>query len=442
MNRNHNVLLILIPIVLLLLFACSATPQETSTPEPLVEDFTPVVSATGKIVPEQVATLSVQSGGIVAEVLVRQGEAVEAGQLLVRLEGEERLQASLSAAQFELTSAQHALDALYKDTDLLAAQALEAKEESEKALEDLRTPELQQAMALKAIADAEKAVERTERRLRTLQSSAGQADIDAAKAQVVLARDALDKAEEDYEPYANKPEDNLVRANYLSRLSAAQKTYDAAVRKLNALQGTGSQVDIAVAQADLATAEAQSIEAQREWERVQDGPSEADVALLEAQIAKAGRDYQTYRDGPDPDDVALAEARLDNAQSQLSSAQAALEDLELRAPFSGTISDLFIHSSEWVAPGQPVLQLADLGNLQVETTDLNEIDVAQISEEDRTVVTFDALPDVEVAGWVVRIAPKAAEGAGVNYTVSLELESIPPQLRWGMTAFVDIQIDE
>ncbi|MGD2159322.1 MAG: biotin/lipoyl-binding protein, partial [Anaerolineales bacterium] len=145
MNRNHNVLLILIPIVLLLLFACSATPQETSTPEPLVEDFTPVVSATGKIVPEQVATLSVQSGGIVAEVLVRQGEAVEAGQLLVRLEGEERLQASLSAAQFELTSAQHALDALYKDTDLLAAQALEAKEESEKALEDLRTPELQQA---------------------------------------------------------------------------------------------------------------------------------------------------------------------------------------------------------------------------------------------------------------------------------------------------------
>jgi multidrug resistance efflux pump len=407
-----------------------------------VEDFTPVVSATGKIVPEQVATLSVQSGGIVAEVLVRQGEAVEAGQLLVRLEGEERLQASLSAAQFELTSAQHALDALYKDTDLLAAQALEAKEESEKALEDLRTPELQQALALKAIADAEKAVERTERRLRTLQSSAGQADIDAAKAQVVLARDALDKAEEDYEPYANKPEDNLVRANYLSRLSAAQKTYDAAVRKLNALQGTGSQVDIAVAQADLATAEAQSIEAQREWERVQDGPSEADVALLEAQIAKAGRDYQTYRDGPDPDDVALAEARLDNAQSQLSSAQAALEDLELRAPFSGTISDLFIHSSEWVAPGQPVLQLADLGNLQVETTDLNEIDVAQISEEDRTVVTFDALPDVEVAGWVVRIAPKAAEGAGVNYTVSLELESIPPQLRWGMTAFVDIQIDE
>ncbi len=75
--------------------------------------------------------------------------------------------------------------------------------------------------------------------MRNLQSTAGQADIDAAKAQVVLARDALDKAEEDYEPYANKPEDNLVRANLLSRLSAAQKTYDdAAVRNLNALQGT------------------------------------------------------------------------------------------------------------------------------------------------------------------------------------------------------------
>ena len=56
-------------------------------------------------------------------------------------------------------------------------------------------------------------------------------------------------------------------------------------------------------------------------------------------------------------------------------------------------------------------------------------------------VTFDALPDVQVVGRVVRIAPKAAGGSGVNYTVIVELEEVPIRLRWGMTAFVDIEVD-
>jgi hypothetical protein len=30
-------------------------------------------------------------------------------------------------------------------------------------------------------------------------------------------------------------------------------------------------------------------------------------------------------------------------------------------------------------------------------------------------------------------------GAGVNYTVIIDLEQVPSALRWGMTAFVDIE---
>jgi HlyD family secretion protein len=61
---------------------------------------------------------------------------------------------------------------------------------------------------------------------------------------------------------------------------------------------------------------------------------------------------------------------------------------------------------------------------------------------DTAIVTFDALPDVSVTGRVVRIAPKASAGSGVNYTVLLELEEIPARLRWDMTAFVDIKVKE
>ena len=113
----------------------------------------------------------------------------------------------------------------------------------------------------------------------------------------------------------------------------------------------------------------------------------------------------------------------------------------MAAPFDGVISQVNINSSEWVAPGSPVLLLADLEHLQVETTDLGEIDVAQIVEGDTAVITFDALPDLVLEGTVVSIAPKAAEGSGVNFPVILELSEIPPALRWGMTAFVDIELE-
>ncbi len=110
-------------------------------------------------------------------------------------------------------------------------------------------------------------------------------------------------------------------------------------------------------------------------------------------------------------------------------------------PSTGVVSELYVHASEWIAPGQAVLLLADLGNLRVETTDLNEIDVARIEVGDKVSVTFDALPDKVVSGTVTRIATKAGEGSGVNYPVVIELDEIPDNLRWGMTAFVDIQVD-
>ncbi|MEW6406949.1 MAG: efflux RND transporter periplasmic adaptor subunit, partial [Chloroflexota bacterium] len=294
--------------------------------------------------------------------------------------------------RFEVVSAQQALDALYDD------------------------PELALVRVQQTIVDAQKAIEDAERRLRNYSQTASQPDIDQAFANMVLAKDELDKAEEDFEPYEDKPEDDLGRANFLSRLAQAQKNYDATVRLYNALTGLGDDLDVAEAQSDL--------------------------ALAQAQLASAQREYEILQQGPDPDDVAVAEARLANAEAQLAAAEAALDDLELLAPFDGTIGDLYIHTGEWVSPGQPVLLLADLSHLRVETTDLNEIDVAQIEIGDKAIVTFDALPNIVVEGTVTRIAPKDSEGSGVNYPVVVELAEIPAGLRWGMTTFVDVEIEE
>jgi HlyD family secretion protein len=437
---------VLIAAMVLVLAACSLPERpgaaEPTTAEPSVfTNIVPMVSATAKIVPEQIASLSVNVAGVVAEVPISEGDAVTEGQLLIQIKGGEQARAAVTSAQFELTNARVALDDLYENTNLLAAEALHTAEDAEDALEDLLDTSLEEALALQAIADAEKAIEDTQRLFNYTTNTADQADIDAQKAQVILAEDALEDAIDDYKDYEDKLEDNLERANFLARKSHAQQVYDNAVRRLNALKSTGTDPDIAVAEANLATANAELVEAQRNWERVQESPMPGDIALLEAQIENAYRDYEIYKDGPDPDDVAVLEARIENTEAQLEAAEAALDDLQLLAPFDGVISELNINPNEWVSPGIPVLLIADLDHLQVETTDLGEIDVAQIKVGEIALITLDALPDLELEGTVISIAPKASEGSGVNYTVTLELSEEHPELRWGMTAYIDIELE-
>lgn len=447
MKKKYVSRLISMTVFMLILSACAlpktlGAPDPTPLPPASFISNVPMVSATAKIVPEQFASLSVNVAGVVAEVPVKEGDYVTEGQLLIQIKGGEQAQAAVTAAQFELTNAEVALKELYDNTNMLAADALQTAEKAEDDLEDLLDTELQEALALQAIADAEKAIEDAERIYNYTINTADQADIDAQKAQVILAEDALEDAIEDFEEHEHKNEDDIVRANFLARKSAAQQAYDDAVRRLNALQSTGDAVDIAVAEADLATARAQLSEAKRDWERVQEGPLPGDVAVLEALIENSYRDYEIYKQGPDPDDVAVLEARITNAKAQLAAAEAALEDLQVLAPFDGVISEVNIKANEWVSPGNPVMMIADLDNLQVETTDLGEIDVAQIKVGDVALVTLDALPELELQGTVISIAPKASEGSGVNYTVTLELSEIPPDLRWGMTAYIDIELEK
>jgi len=450
MHTNKTIKLILLALTLslaLILAACDSLPglpgsaEETSVPPAQIVEFAPIVSASGKVVPEKEALLSVNTGGVVEAVLVNEGDAVTTGQVLVQLEGTEQQQAAVASAELALANAQYNLDILFKDTDMFAAQALQSAEAAERALEDLLNRELQEALAKQAIADTRQAIDDTERVYNFTTSTADQADIDAQKALVVLLEDELDKAIEDFEPYEAKPESNLTRAQYLSKKAAAQQAYDAAVRRLNAMLGTGSEVEIDVAEANYLTAQAQLVQAERDLVRVMDGPDAGEVALLEAQINKGYRDNETYSLGPDPDDVVLAKTQIKNAEAQLAAAEATLADLMITAPFDGVVAEVYIDPSEWVVPGSPVLLIADLNNLQVETTDLGEIDVAQIIVGDIAVVTFDALPDLVLEGTVTSIAPKAAPGSGVNFPVTLVLNEIPLELRWGMTAFIDIDLE-
>jgi multidrug efflux pump subunit AcrA (membrane-fusion protein) len=132
-NTIKQLVMIVFGLVLFL-SACSPGAEETAAPEPIAPAFRPLVSVTGVVVPEQEALLSVSAGGVVEDVLVSKGDQVNAGQVLVQLEGTEQQLAAVSGAELELANAKFALDALYKDTDLLASQALNSAETAEQAL--------------------------------------------------------------------------------------------------------------------------------------------------------------------------------------------------------------------------------------------------------------------------------------------------------------------
>ncbi|MBN1656907.1 MAG: efflux RND transporter periplasmic adaptor subunit, partial [Anaerolineae bacterium] len=155
--------------------------------------------------------------------------------------------------------------------------------------------------------------------------------------------------------------------------------------------------------------------------------AQAQLALLQA--------------GAMAEEVAVAQAAVTQAEAALEAARVALERCEVHAPFAGAVGAVSARVGELVAPGQPLVTLGDLTTLRVETTDLDEIDVARVTVGQQATITFDALGERVFTGHVTRISPMPEPGAGgVNYTVVLELDELDPAIRWGMTAFVDIEV--
>jgi multidrug resistance efflux pump len=350
-----------------------------------------VVSAEGRVIPAQSAALSFAGGGVVAEILVEEGQPVEAGEPLARLESYSQFEASVAAAEVGLISAQQAYDDLFENLDT------------------------SRALALKAVADARDAVREAERTLTNLENPAPQADIDQARSNLVLAEDRLDKAREDFAPYENRPESNLIRASLQSILAQAQKDYDAAVRLVNNLEGNADEIDVEQGQADL--------------------------ALAQAQLAQYERDYAALGDGPDSDTLELVAAQLDNAKAQLAAAQDALSQQELRAPFDGAVVDINLKVGEFIAPGLPAVVVADLTRWQIETTDLAESDVALLSSGLPATISLDAFPEEEFAGEVVRVGLLGEDVRGaITYPLLIDFDPGEAPVRWEMTAFVEIEL--
>jgi RND family efflux transporter MFP subunit len=136
-------------------------------------------------------------------------------------------------------------------------------------------------------------------------------------------------------------------------------------------------------------------------------------------------------------DTALAEA----AHTSLEVTQAALALSTLTAPYDGTIAAVHVLPGELVQTGQPIITLATLDKLQIETTDLSERDIAKIKIGQKATVFIEAL-DAEFPATVTAIAPRAETlGGDVVFKITLAFDEQPAGLLWGMTAEVTISAE-
>ncbi len=391
-------------VVAVLLSACGAGDEPTPTPLP-EQALASVVSVTGEVLPAEWTTVSAQAGGTAIDVLVEPGDEVSAGDPLVQLDSAD--------AEIAVARAQVALEAAHIRLALL---------ESRPRPEDI-------AVAEASVKAAGPDVDQAEARLAQLEAGSLDAGIASAKVQVTLKEiDELvtyelhedtmtcvdvtipGEGEKEICPLLGPPEE---KARF--RLHAAREALDAAWSRYYALI---DQKDDRLRAAEVAieVAEEQRNAAEARLTQAKAGPSEADIAAAEAAIQQA--------------EVALEKAEVAAART------------EIEAPLAGTVGMIQVRQHELVAPGQPLVTIGDLTTLRVETTDLDEIDVARVQVGQEVDVTFDALPDEVFGGRVKRIYPQAeSEGAGVNYTAIVDLTSLHPQIRWGMTAFVDIEVE-
>jgi multidrug resistance efflux pump len=407
------------------------------------------LAASGTIEATQVL-VSAELGGQVLEVLVEEGQPVAAGEVLVRF-SDQLLQAQFDQAGAALAQAQANYELVAAGQPVEQRQAAVAAAElevlaAEQALDDLYDlAGLMAAQAQKEMAGAQDAIDAASQRHENLVGGSPEADIDAARAAVVLARDQLDRAQEDYEPYRDKPEDNLIRAGLLNKLSEAQKAYDALVARLNNLLGETNPIDLSLADADLAVAEAQLADAERRYTLLKEGPDPADVALVEARLANAQARLVAAGAGPSPEQLALAEAQVEAVEAGLAVLEAQMDKLVLVAPLDGIVLTRTVEPGEVSLPGSPLLSLARLDSLTI-TVYLPEDRYGAVSLGETARVSVDSFPGRQFAAIVTHIADQAeftprnvqtAEGRRTTvFAVQLSIDNPEGQLKPGMPADV------
>lgn len=379
-------------VSILIVAGCSLSQSTQAASEAAV---TPVVTANlvvaeGHLEPITSTWLSFQASGRVEKVLVKEGQAVKAGQALVQLEGSDRAQADLTAAQSEL---------------FLADQNLN----------DARNSSSMKSAAELAVANAQRAYNNALDRYWDRNDPQGnEQQIALYEAKVTMAQDKVDKLQERLDKMSDIEDSDVGKARVIADLNQAKIDLDNIKKLRDYYVDTPDSIDVNILQGELDTAKAQLDDAIRDLNRLKDGPSKESLAALQA--------------------------AADGAKARAEDAQWAYDQLVLTAPYAGTFVQCDLTPGEFVTVGQKAALVADFSSWLVETDDLDENETAQIDPTQPVSISADALPGQEFSGTVDSISQYYTDkNSDILYTAKVRLQGASDKLRWGMTMQLEFQ---
>ncbi len=364
----------------------------------------------GHLAPRRYVTLALAAPGRAAEVYYEEGQPVEAGAVLVRMASYPERVADLDSAELDLVCAQQALDDLNENADVALAQA-----------------EVTLAQATYERDFAYDRLESFQKRPSQLRVDQAYANMILADNQLELAQEALDRAEKKFNNkkslvwyFTNRHDFRLQITLLEQNLAEKQRRYNAAKEKYQDIIAPVDPVDLALRRSEYAVAKAR-------WRM-------------------ARRDRDELRGGPDPEALETARARLSAAQANLAAARKALVAAEIVAPLSGVLVKLDAKPGQWIPAGKPVAQIADLSEWKVVAEEVPEASVPRVQPGEQVRLEIPAAPGFETNGHVEAVDLFYTEEDGdIYYTVEIGLEEtdsggIQRRLRWGMSvqvAFAD-----
>ncbi|HEX6879279.1 MAG TPA: efflux RND transporter periplasmic adaptor subunit [Terriglobales bacterium] len=327
-------------------------------------------------------------GGRIEKVLVREGDRVEAGQVLVTFEDQE-LTAKLRDAQGAVEQAKANYEMMargYRPEDVAEARAT--------------------AEQAKASLDA------YQRGYRQEQVAQSKADLDRARAQAVNAEQNYARAKE------------LASAGVFSR----------------------QQLDDATAARDAAQAELRSSE-----ERAQEfstGYRAEDVEAAKAKFQQSDALRKRAEHGYRPEEIAAAKAQYERAQATLLDAETKYKERQVIAPAAATVEVLDVRPGDLISPNAPIALLLERDQTYVRVY-IPETQFGLIRLGQEAKLRVDAFPKRTFRGTVEQINQRAEylprnvqtreERAHQVVGVKVRLNDPESLIRSGMSADVEMR---
>ncbi|MCG2460007.1 efflux RND transporter periplasmic adaptor subunit [Flavobacteriaceae bacterium F89] len=175
--------------------------------------------------------------------------------------------------------------------------------------------------------------------------------------------------------------------------------------------------------------------------------AQANAGIMEAQTAftNAGKDYQRYTalfnensaTQKELDDMTahynMAKARLEGAEQMKKEVQAQMGYSNIRAPFTGVVTNRFINTGDMANPGMPMMEVEAPGKYQVLAM-VPESEILDIKADSEVEVLLKSI-DKTVKGKVAEVST-SSKNTGGQYLVKVVLEESGANILSGMYAHV------